>query len=431
MKRIKQLLVMLLISLVVTLGAVGCDFFNGTTTSAEATTNTTVVETTVTTASVTETETSLPETTVSETTTITTTALPITETTTITTTAATTVTTTAATTTAATTTAATTTTAAETTIIDTTAGATDTTTVPTTTEITTTYVDGESLVITSPTKTVYEVFDSLNLSGLVVKYYDSQGSETILTDTEYTVSSIDMTTYGTKEVIIEYQTYASSFLVNVNLPTYLTSATDLDGSSLLLQLRTIINNGFDGVSYGDARYILDETDEDPNNSNNVIQVYTGLSVTSTWSCASAATCNWNREHVWPQSAMPASASNSVTNMASDLQNLKPADYYENSYRGNKYFSNTSTSTSYEPRDEVKGDVARIMLYMVVMYDELTLVDSSPNIDNYEMGLLSVLLDWNEQDPVDDFERNRNNIIYSYQGNYNPFILYPDFADLIW
>ncbi len=306
-----------------------------------------------------------------------------------------------------------------------------TTTTVITTVFTTTYQTGGRIEITVPGNLVYTINDDLDLQDLEVSYFDSENIETVLGSNDYIVSEVDMSTYGVKTVIITYQSYSASFNIQVNLPNYYMSAMNLSGNALLLELRSIVNSGFDGVSYGEARYILDETDEDPNNSNNVIQVYTGLSVSGTWSCATAATCNWNREHVWPQSAMPVEASNSVTNMASDLHNLKPSDYYENSYRGNKYFDNVNSSVAYEPRDEVKGDVARIMLYMIVMYDELTLVDSTPNTANLEMGLFSVLLAWNEADPVDDFERNRNDVIYSYQFNYNPFIDYPEFAELIW
>ena len=67
--------------------------------------------------------------------------------------------------------------------------------------------------------------------------------------------------------------------------------------------------------------------------------------------------------------------------------------------------------------------------MIVMYDELSLVDTTPSY--LEMGLFSVLLEWHESDPVDEFERNRNEIIYDYQGNKNPFIDYPEFVNLIW
>ncbi|MCK4551922.1 MAG: endonuclease [Tenericutes bacterium] len=303
-----------------------------------------------------------------------------------------------------------------------------TTTATTTTQTvtTTTYADGSRLEVTSPTKTVYEVYDTINLTGMVVSFIDSGNQTTVdLQSSEYTVSQVSMRTYGNKQVYINYNDYETSFLIEVNLPNYYLSATDLNGSNLFLQLRTIVNNGFDGVSYGDARYILDETDADPNNPDNVILVYTQLSVDETWDLGAT----WNREHVWPQSLLPDEASNSSTNTASDLHNLKPADPGTNSSRGNKYFDDITTTLSYAPPNEVKGDVARILFYMIVMYDELSLVDTTPSY--LEMGLFSVLLEWHESDPVDEFERNRNEIIYDYQGNKNPFIDYPEFVNLIW
>lgn len=304
---------------------------------------------------------------------------------------------------------------------------TEMTTLETTTiETTTTYVDNSRIVIVSPSKTTYTVFDEINLTGLVVTFYDEFDNQTVLTEADYQVQSIDMDTYGVKEIFIEYGNYTASFTIQVNLQADYLEAMDLTGLNLFNKLHQIVNLNFDGVSYGDARYILDETDRDPNNSSKVIQVYTGLSVSAEWSCATAATCNWNREHVWPQSDMPVSASNSTTNMASDLHNLKPADYYENSSRGDSWFG----PGGYIPRDEVKGDIARILFYMVIMYDELTLNDGYSS-GSYTMGYFSTLLQWNELDPVDDFEMNRNNVIESYQGNRNPFIDYPEFVNLIW
>jgi endonuclease I len=151
-------------------------------------------------------------------------------------------------------------------------------------------------------------------------------------------------------------------------------------------------------------------------------IYTQDSVSGVWD----AGVTWNREHVWPQSLLGEEAGG--TNIASDLHNLKPADPGTNSSRGNKYFDNVTTSVSYEPTDEVKGDIARILFYMIVMYDYLDLIDGTPDV--YEMALLATLLSWHEADPVDDFELNRNDVIYSYQFNRNPFIDYPHFVEMI-
>ncbi|MFE5278758.1 endonuclease I family protein, partial [Bacillus cereus] len=96
-----------------------------------------------------------------------------------------------------------------------------------------------------------------------------------------------------------------------------------------------------------------------------------------------------------------------------------------------------TSQSWEPPDRVKGDVARMLFYMAVRYEsddrvDLELNDSLNNGSTPYHGKLSVLLQWHEQDPVDDYERNRNDVIYEkWQHNRNPFIDYPEWAEDIW
>lgn len=207
---------------------------------------------------------------------------------------------------------------------------------------------------------------------------------------------------------------------------YYEGALGLYDDQLVSFLHQISNESFSGVTYGDARYMLDDTDADPTNPNNVILVYLGTSISGVWDFGDT----WNREHVWPQSLLGVSADNDIVNSASDLQNLKPSNPAENSSRGNKFYGNTETSQTYAPRDEVKGDVARILFYMDIMYSELSLIYANDG-DVYEMGNLEVLLAWHELDPVDDFEMNRNNLIEGYQGNRNPFIDHPEFVDKIY
>ncbi len=209
----------------------------------------------------------------------------------------------------------------------------------------------------------------------------------------------------------------------MDLITYYDDAEGLSGENLMDALNIIINTGFVGVNYGDARYILDETDQDPNNPNNIILVYLQTSVSGVWDSG----VTWNREHVWPQSLLGVSASNSTVNIASDLYNLMPANPSENSSRSNHPY--TAILSGYEPPDERKGDVARALFYMVIMYDHLNLVNTAPEL--YEMGYLDELLEWHLSDPVDDFEENRLDVIFSYQLNRNPFVDYPHFVELIW
>ena len=96
------------------------------------------------------------------------------------------------------------------------------------------------------------------------------------------------------------------------------------------------------------------------------------------------------------------------------------------------------SDSWEPRDEVKGDVARMIFYMAVRYEgangepDLEVNDKVDNGSDPFMGKVSVLKEWNEADPVDAFEANRNEVIFSeIQHNRNPFIDHPEWVNEIW
>ncbi|MFA6649630.1 MAG: endonuclease, partial [Candidatus Izemoplasmatales bacterium] len=245
------------------------------------------------------------------------------------------------------------------------------TTVPTTgAEITTTLSTDDCLItasleVTPPTKTAYEINDILNYSGMVVTFIFNDNT-VILNAMQYSVASVNMSTEGVKTVTVSFLgltdtftiTVGEAYVIDPNLDGYYDGTSGLTGNALLLELRDIINTGFSGVSYDAVRYILDETDADPDNPSNVILMYSGTSVSGAWSENGVT---WNREHVWPQSLLGVSASG--TNAASDLHNLKPTNPSFNSSRNNKYFDNTTTAASYAPRNEVRGDIARILLYM--------------------------------------------------------------------
>ncbi|BDS08003.1 extracellular ribonuclease [Oceaniferula spumae] len=154
--------------------------------------------------------------------------------------------------------------------------------------------------------------------------------------------------------------------------------------------------------------------------------------------------DWNREHLWPRAY--GIGRSSIAN--TDLHHIRASDVDVNAKRGHLYFDETdgedyggkrysSDADSWEPPNEVKGDIARALFYMAVRYegDEANATDleisNTPDIKNRQLGKLSILLEWHHSDPVSDEERARNNKIYrSYQGNRNPFIDHPEFADRV-
>ncbi|MFF9377834.1 endonuclease I family protein [Streptomyces griseoluteus] len=225
--------------------------------------------------------------------------------------------------------------------------------------------------------------------------------------------------------------------------TYYKNAVGKTGASLKSSLHTIISSQ-SKISYSAVWDALKVTDQDPNNSSNVILLYSGVSRAK--SLSGGSTGDWNREHVWAKSH---GDFGEVTGPGTDLHHLRPADVQVNSVRGNKDFDDggsavsggggsLSDSDSFEPRDADKGDVARMILYMAVRYDggdgfaDLEPNEKVGNGSNPYIGRLSVLKQWNDEDPPSAFEEKRNQVIYdTYQHNRNPFIDHPEWVDAIW
>jgi endonuclease I len=224
--------------------------------------------------------------------------------------------------------------------------------------------------------------------------------------------------------------------------TYYAPAVGKTGPALRTALHDIID-GNTRLSYDQVWTALKDTDQDPNNPSNVIELYTGRSLAK--SNFGGGSGQWNREHVWAQSRGGFSTS---AGPGTDLHHLRPEDVTVNSTRGNKDFDNGGTavsgctdcftdSDSFEPRDAVKGDVARMLLYMAIRYeggDGFNDLEMSSTVgsSSSRIGDLETLLAWNRADPVDAFEMRRNDRIHStWQGNRNPFIDHPEWAAAIW
>lgn len=235
---------------------------------------------------------------------------------------------------------------------------------------------------------------------------------------------------------------------------YYAGTENLSGQLLKNALYNIIK-GHETYNYTsfsiDVWDILKETDADPNNPENVILLYTGWTRNAEGEYDRGR--GWTREHVWAKSHGDFGIDRGA---GTDVHALRPSDVTVNSARNNKDFDeggdfyidgdgptkNRSDSDSWEPRDLVKGDVARSLFYMAVRYEgengepDLELVDSVLSVSSNEPGKgyhgkLSALLKWHYQDPVDSSEIRRNDIVYIYQGNRNPFIDHPEYVAGIW
>lgn len=256
---------------------------------------------------------------------------------------------------------------------------------------------------------------------------------------------------GVKEDYFSHDGIKRVTNVSLKTPNEDTELTDeyyekvkgLKGENLKNALNDVIDAHTE-LSYDDAWSALKELDENPAKKEEVLLLYSGVSLSE--AANGGGVDEWNREHVWPKSH-----GNFGTTMGAgtDLHHLKPADTTVNSSRSNLDFDNGgeaqgeapdtfSDKDSFEPRDEVKGDVARMVFYMAVRYEGEH--EGEPDLELVErvgtsgpvLGKLSTLKQWHEQDPVSEAERKRNDLIYSdYQGNRNPFIDHPEYVELIW
>ena len=190
---------------------------------------------------------------------------------------------------------------------------------------------------------------------------------------------------------------------------------------------------------------LKVTDLNPENSAEVLLIY-GYSASGTTARSLNKNYNgggqgdWNREHTYPKSL--GNPNLGSTGPGADSHHLRPSDVGYNSQRGNLKFADGSgnsgnVSGGWYPGDEWKGDVARMMMYMYLRYGDRC----KPNVVGVGStsatpdDMIDLFLEWNTEDPVSDFERQRNSYHDSQQtyaqGNRNPFIDNAYLATRIW
>ena len=247
-----------------------------------------------------------------------------------------------------------------------------------------------------------------------------------------------------------------SYSILAQIPDYYSSIDfNQDGTSVRVQLSNlIINTHHTFIPYTssstDTWDIIRDSDLEFENSNDVLLIYgyddndeqfindrtrNKYDTCHTSSCIGL----WNREHVFARSLANPNLTTFEPGPGTDVHNLRAADSQKNTQRSNRLFTNGNGNSSivdnnFYPGDEWKGDVARIIMYMYLRYPGQCEATSSATGDiSYapENDMPDLFLEWNEQDPVSELETRRNNIIYSFQGNRNPFIDNPYLATIIW
>ena len=200
-------------------------------------------------------------------------------------------------------------------------------------------------------------------------------------------------------------------------------------------------------TYDDLLDVYPKSDADPNKAGNILWFYTGTSVKMPTNFNSGT----NREHVWPKQAGDAFPEKSYA--GSDAHHLRPTDNSLNSSRGNKSFDEVpqtnanivaengsktydnlcyGNSTFFYPGVGYRGATARILMYLQTRWgDDYNLKFVLGDGHSKTIGDIETLFKWHlEEEPTAE-EIARNEAVYKYQGNRNPFIDHPEYAEMIY
>lgn len=208
------------------------------------------------------------------------------------------------------------------------------------------------------------------------------------------------------------------------------------------------------IAYKDLKTCLSTTDSDLMDDNSMITLYTRDIIDGTWNESL-----WNREHVWCKNhsnGLYTAVQENNKGAGSDIHHVRPALMTINSTRSNVPYGivNKSSATQigdtgnyfgnniFEPSDEIKGDIARILMYVYVRYSsslnstydtiidkrgDLRITDIVTTPSGLEEDAWNLLLSWNDLDPVNYLEMNRNEEGQKLQNNRNVFIDHQEFA----
>lgn len=196
-----------------------------------------------------------------------------------------------------------------------------------------------------------------------------------------------------------------------------TSQSNVPSSEMYKELQALMKKAHSHItSYNETRPLYQYTDCE-NNGSVISSFYSGVSIGPNWDFGKT----WNREHTWPNSkGLEGSDEN-------DIMMLRPTSVKENGGRSNTAYG--KSTGYYYPNEEsndthdVRGDVARIVLYIYVRWGNTSKAWGKSGV----MESSEVLLEWMEEDPVDTWELGRNDSVQAITGTRNVFIDYPELA----
>jgi endonuclease I len=328
----------------------------------------------------------------------------------------------------------------------------------------------------------FEIHDS-GVDGLCCSY--GEGSFQLFLEDELILS--DAGTEAVNDAINQIFTDEIQHVFNTNahsteqyttsLGTYYASADLLDGYELKTALHEILKANTEEKTLDDISdfFVTNSLDKYYENDDTILDLYSenpnsadsynftpATNLCGSETVESEGTC-YVRGHIFPSDWFDGDGP-----METDIHHIFPVDSKVSDERGNLPFGEINPSTAtftsnngsrvgsghgeleysqpvFEPIDEFKGDFARAYLYMATRYEddivdddwygneeETTAILSEESGDQvYQTWFIRMLLHWHELDPVSQAEIDRNNAAADFQGNRNPFIDHPDFAEYIW
>ena len=250
-----------------------------------------------------------------------------------------------------------------------------------------------------------------------------------------------------------------------NTGTYYKNADGERGEALKTALSAIITKGHTKIGYDGLYNAYKKTDSRPDgkvrdwysNATNYTHV-----TDKAGSYKKEGDC-YNREHSLPQSWFEGGGN--ADYLKCDIVHVLPTDGYINNQRSNNVLANVNpnrisgqskngyskwgqcgvsgySGTVFEPNDDIKGDMARIYFYVVTRYESNctkwasnatanAVFTSSSSYQPFKDWYYKMLVEWSQNDPVDELEIARNNAVHREQGNRNPFVDYPGLEEYIW